>query len=339
MTTIDSRQWAAARAADPSAVAFPDYPLQVQAVTGGSVLSPLTAFSLLRFSGEDARTFLQGQLSSDVQALDGSSAQLSTYSSAKGRVQASFLLWQRGDDYYALIAADLAAAICQRLKMFILRSRVVAEQCDDMTLLGFCGPDAEAWLAAQRVLPPAAQRLCAAPDGAMCVALPGNGWLLALPAAVRDGWLAALPPNLVPVDAEAWTLRDILAGIPWVTAATREQFVAQMVNMDALGAISFTKGCYPGQEIVARTRYLGKVKRRLFRVKLPHQAAVGTVLYSPAVPDQSIGMLVNCARDSSGEYQALAVVQTAAWEQGVYLNRENIDQLEKLSLPYTVADE
>lgn len=339
MTPIDSRQWAAAHAADPSSVAFPDYPLQAQAVTGGSVLSPLSAFNLLRFSGEDARTFLQGQLSSDVNALDGSTAQLSTYSSAKGRVLASFLLWQHGDDYYALIAADLAAAICQRLKMFILRSRVVAEVCDTVTLLGLGGATAEAWLAARQVLPPAPQRLVATPDGVMCVALPGNGWLLVLPAAVRADWLATLPQNLLPVDAEAWTLRDILAGIPWVTAATREQFVAQMVNMDALGAISFTKGCYPGQEIVARTRYLGKVKRRLFRVKLPHAAGIGAVLYSPAVPDQSIGMLVNCARDASGKYQALAVAQTAAWDPGIYLNRDNIDQLEKLSLPYTVADE
>jgi folate-binding protein YgfZ len=335
----DWLKWFSSPAQKPGASLFSDYAQQASALRDGSIISPLSAFSLIRVSGEDAPGFLQGQFSSDVAALDGTHAQYSSYSTAKGRMLASFLLWKIGSEYFLLLSADIAVAIVKRLSIYIMRSKVKAELCSDTVLLGLHGAQAELWLQQQvDTLPATSLALCVTPD-AVSVRLPSGALLWLLPGAMAAAIFETLPAELLPIDAEAWSLLDINAGIPWVTLATQEQFVAQMANMDVIGAVSFTKGCYPGQEIIARTHYLGKVKRRMSLVRLPSPANNGAPLYSPALGEQTIGMLVNVARNAEGHYLALAVAQSACWSDGVYLEKENIHQLEKLSLPYAISDE
>lgn len=313
---------------------------QAHAVQTASVVCALDGLALLRVSGEDAETFLQGQLSNDVRELDGSHAQFSSYSTAKGRVLTIFLLWRSSDDFFLLLSADIAAAICKRLSMYIMRSKVRIEPVTDLSLTGVHGPDAEAWLSAHAgLLPAAALALGCDDDGVMALRLPAGSIVLLSPVAAAEKLAEGAGSTLQPVGFSAWSLLDIDAGIPWITLPTQEQFVAQMLNMDIVGGLSFTKGCYPGQEIIARTRYLGKVKRRLYRVQLPHAVEIGAPLYSPETAEQTIGMVVNMAQDESGQFRALVVVQSAAWGEGVYLETGFERKLLNLSLPYPLGDE
>jgi len=317
---------------------FADYTVQCRAIDSATSISPLTGFRLLRISGADALAFLQGQLSSDVRALDGGRAQYSSYSSAKGRVLASFLLWKQGDEYFMMLCADIAEAICKRLSMYIMRSKVKAELCPEIDLFGLNGPDAARWLTERfSALPAEPLAQVSHTDGAQCVVLPRGAYLVVLPA--NSSWRVQFDSEWVVIGAEAWSLFDISAGIPWIGARTQEQFVAQMANMDLIGAVSFTKGCYPGQEIIARTHYLGKIKRRMYRVGLPCAAESGASLYSAEMGEQAIGMLVTVARDVNGKYLALAVAQSSGWIDGIYLDQAHVLALEKLSLPYPLSDE
>jgi hypothetical protein len=334
----DSRNWLVSLLKG-SAQPVGDAATQAHAVLTASVVCRLDGFSLLRVSGEDALTFLQGQLSNDVRALDAGRAQFSSYSTAKGRVLASLLLWRNGDDYFLLLSADIAAAIGKRLSMYVLRSKVRIEVAEPLQLTGAHGPAVEAWLAGLALWPAQPLDVCGSADGVMTVALPSGGVILVAQADQASRLATGAGSDFVAVDFCAWSLLDIEAGIPWVSSPTQEQFVAQMLNMDIFGALSFSKGCYPGQEIIARTRYLGKVKRRMYRVQLPFKADIGAPLYSPETADQSIGMVVNVALDDSGCWRALVVVQSVAWERGVYLDVGFEQKLENLSLPYALIDE
>lgn len=314
---------------------------QAHAVRHGSTVCRIERFAVLRVSGEDAPAFLQGQLSNDVRALDGRLAQYSSYSTPKGRVMASFLLWRQAEAFFLLLSADIAAAIARRLSMFVLRSKVRIEPVSDGRLFGFHGPLAEQWLEAARpgLIPAGRLETGGDGDGLMTVRLPSGALLLWATPAAADTLAGAGSAALQCVDDAAWGLLDIDAGIPWVSLPTQEQFVPQMLNMDIFGALSFTKGCYPGQEIIARARYLGQVKRRMYRVELPVEAAIGTPLFSPETADQTIGMVVNVACDDSGRMLALIVAHSGAWEQGVYLDRDFQQKLVNLSLPYALSDE
>ncbi|UTH74726.1 folate-binding protein YgfZ [Chromobacterium sp. IIBBL 290-4] len=310
---------------------------QISALREGSALACLDTFALIRVEGEDAAAFLQGQLSSDIRELLEGRAQYSTYSTAKGRMLASFLAWFKDGAYYLMVSADIAEAIAKRLKMFVLRSKVKVELAADWALLGLAGDaagavlrEAQAELANVEPLKPV--------FGAdfMAMALPGAGWLVALRNESEWGGKIAGNAALTPISAEAWQLRDIQAGIVWVALATQEQFVPQMANMELIGAVNFKKGCYPGQEIVARSQYLGKMKRRMFRVEFDQALPNATKLYSPELPDQSVGMLAAVCQVGKGRYQGLAVVQAQTWESGVFGDELHKIPLRMLDLPYSL---
>ena len=309
---------------------------QVEALLRESVLAPLANFALIRVEGEDAAVFLQSQLSSDIRELVEGRAQYSTYSSAKGRMLASFMIWQHRGAYYLMAAADIAAAIAKRLGMFVLRSKVKISLADEWSLLGMSGPQAVEALSKHF---PAAAELTKlqtlAIDGAVLLALPEGGYMLALgeEASLRQDICAAA---LHPIAPEIWALRDINAGIAWVSQATQEQFVPQMANMELIGAVNFKKGCYPGQEIVARSQYLGKLKRRMFLVEFAKPLLVGAKLYSPQLPEQSIGMLAAACQVAADRYRGLAVAQSQTWESGIFGDEACTIALTALELPYAV---
>jgi len=299
--------------------AFGDSTSELAAARDATVVVPLTHLGVIRVRGEDAKSFLHNQLTSDINHLDSGSAQHSAWCSPKGRMLVSFVIWREGDDYLLALSADLLATIAKRLQMYVLRAKVtVADISNERCLLGVAGPQAPAVLAAFDLAPPPAMKT-AVNDEVTAIHLDPQRFLVALPVAVAvDRW-SGLVALAHPAGLPAWRWLDIRAAMPIVCEATKEHFVPQMANFDRLGGVSFHKGCYPGQEIVARTQYLGKVKRHLYRLKAGEPMAAGDELYSPAVPDQSCGMVVSGAPSPAGGFEALAVLMETAADAGVHL--------------------
>jgi folate-binding protein YgfZ len=209
----------------------------------------LNRYGLLSVSGADARDFLHAQLTSDIQNLPPERAALAGWCSAKGRLLATFLVIPAPQGYLLQLARDLAPAVAKRLSMFVLRSKVkVADESDAWAQFGVWNADqaltANAWEGA-RVTVPVGERRCLRLEPAASASLACGA------------------------DEEQWYLQEIRAGRPLITAATQDRFVPQMVNLETLGGVDFRKGCYPGQEIVARLQYRGEVKRRMVRLPAP----------------------------------------------------------------------
>ena len=291
---------------------FGDSQAELAAARTATVISPLTHLSLIEFSGEDAKSFLHNQLTSDVNHLEPASAQHSAWCTAKGRMLASFLLYRGGSAYRALLAANLQAATQKRLKMFVLRSKVVINDLSEGSeMIGLSGPNAAATLTAAGLQAPARPlEVTAFADGEV-IRIDETRYLVIVASAAAKTLWPQLAASARPVGTPAWQWLDIQAGIPLISEATKEAFVPQMTNFDKIGGVSFHKGCYPGQEIVARTQYLGKVKRHLYRIHADGVVAAGTPLFSAQSPDPEhpCGMVANAAPSPDGGYDALTVIQ------------------------------
>ena len=307
---------------------------------------PLDEVGLLGFEGPDARAFLQGQLSNDVEALAPGRGQWTSYNSAKGRMLANLWLWQApgwpGHEHYdALVAADLAAAMQKRLSMFVLRAKLrIVDRSAGHRFFGVLGTGGTAAIAAAFGRAPAAGEVVDVErQPARTVALP-DGRFVVVAASDAAAFIGqALAPHAVAVGAERWRAAGVAAGVAWVTAATSDQFVPQMINWDALSGVSFQKGCYPGQEVVARMRYLGRLKERLFRLHADAPPpAPGTRLFSPAFGDQPCGTVVSSAPVPDGS-DLLAVVQIAAIDSpGLALASPTGPPLAHRALPYALPE-
>lgn len=305
----------------------------------------ITASGLLQFDGPDARAFLQGQLTNNVQALSASRSQYSGYCTAKGRLLACLLLWQPAQIDTAcvmMLPRELCEPIRKRLSMYILRAKVKATDISaEQVCFGVCGTDAAAWVHA-RFGAPTADHDVVHGDGITVLKLPVNRYLVVTPAAQAATMEAALAQVGAAAPESLWTTLDIEAGIPTVFAATQEQFVPQAVNFDFIGAVSFNKGCYPGQEIVARTHYLGKPKQRMVRARIAPTDVTniprpGDKLYSSAFGDQASGMIVNAVATNEHQYEVLAVVQTASINPAdVHWKTVDGPALMMVALPYAV---
>jgi folate-binding protein YgfZ len=262
-------------------------------------VADLSNNAVLSVSGDDAAAFLHAQLTNDVEALGVNRAQWNGWCSPKGRLIATFLLVRRPDGFLVVLPAELAGPIAKRLGMFVLRSKVkIADVSDRYARRGIIGRR-----------PGPAPMEAVEDDGAILVGLePGR--IVALTPAQR-----ALTPD---VGADAWELAAIRAGVPTITAATQEAFVPQMANFELVGGVSFKKGCYPGQEIVARMQYRGGLKRRMAiaHVDGAERPQAGESVYSAAFGDQAAGTIVNAAPAPEGGFDALVVAQIESLERG-----------------------
>jgi len=310
-----------------------------------AIVAPADDLGQLGFHGPDAAAFLQGQLSSDVLALAPGAGHWTTYNSAKGRVLASLWLWRDPHEpghFEALLAADLAEAMRKRLSMFVLRAKVTIEDRGSATRrFGVAGMGAATAVAAACGAAPAAGTTAGAPAlSAQVAALPDGRHVVVAAVADAPAVADALARHAVRAGGETWRWHGIAAGVPLVTAATTDQFVAQALNWDALGGLDFRKGCYPGQEIVARTRYLGRLKERLFLLHVEGPApAAGTRLYSPAFDGQACGTVVDAAAAPEGGVDLLAVLQLAAVEApGLALGTPAGAAPVRRPLPYALPD-
>ena len=284
-------------------------------------LCPLPAYALISATGDEAQAFLHGQFTSDVNHLPEGRLQHSAWCTAKGRIYASMLLWHlTGNEFELLVAADLLPAMLKRLKMYVLRSKVVLAEKTDQVILGLGGQGAGALLQAAGLTPPAEPLAYATFEGGRVARLEGEErFLLVVEESTAATWWQKLSAHARPADSVVWRLGDVAAGIPWVCLATQEAFIPQMVNFERIGGVSFHKGCYPGQEVVARTQYLGKVKRSLFRGISPLPVAPGQSLVTPDMEDGASGQVVSGAPDAQGQWHFLAVLPESWQGRPVHL--------------------
>ena len=236
----------------------------------------LSHLTLLEIEGVDAVTFLQGQVTNDVKLLDGNLAHYTGYCSPKGRLLALFLAFAHQGHIHLQLPKPIAETITKRLRMFVMRSKVTINDTSDRIIkIGLNGPQATQLLLEYFSEAPAAPYALSTLENATLLKLPSiaghDRYQIFTSADFANQLWESLKQKASPVGKPCWDWLEINAGIPEIIAATQEQFVPQMVNLDLLNAINFKKGCYTGQEIVARTHYLGSVKRRAF---LMHIASV-----------------------------------------------------------------
>jgi len=277
----------------------------------GTTLVALTAHRLLRARGVDAQAFLNGQLTNDLRDLDESRSMLAGYCTAQGRLAAIVRVFRRGEDYLLALPMELAEAVFRRLRLFVLRAKVTFDLADaEFACLGIAGPDAAGRLAEALGSVPEGRESCLTRDGVTALSLPAPVARYAIVApipAAQELW-HRLKDRARPCGTALWDWLDIRAGIPAVYAQTSETFIPQTVNLELVGGVSFTKGCYPGQEIVARVQYLGKLKQRMTRAYVAAPCpAPGTPIYRVARAEQSAGAVVRAAPNPTGGCELLVV--------------------------------
>jgi folate-binding protein YgfZ len=300
----------------------------------------LSDWGVIRARGEEAAAFLQGQLTNDVVALATGQARLAGYCSAKGRLLASFVVWRDGQgDFLLACSADLLVPTLKRLSMFVLRAKCkLSDASAEVPLSGLAGDAALAALPALGVEAPRdVWAVAPLPDA-------GAGVVVRLPDAVVDGAAvprlllagAAAPSTLPALDAATWQWLEVQSGAARIVAATVEQFVPQMINLELVGGVNFQKGCYPGQEVVARSQYRGTLKRRAYILGTAASMAPGQEVVHDADPGQPAGMVV-LAGAHGGRHAALVELKIAATEGGsLHLGGADGPTLVLESLPYAL---
>jgi folate-binding protein YgfZ len=301
-------------------------------------VSTLPAFGFLAFDGPDAASFLQGQFSNDVQALGVGQCHWTSYNSPKGRMLASMLLARAGTDAFrAFVAADLSEGLRRRLSMYVLRAKVVVSDLSATgSRYGLSGPGACAAAAAALGHEIAPGHVIASDDYTLA-GLPDGRVVLHAPAAHADAVRQRLEAQASPAPASAWELAGIAAGVPHITLPTQDRFVPQTANWDLVGGLNFQKGCYPGQEIVARSQYLGKLKRRTALATIDNPAArAGDEVFAVSDPEQPCGMIVNVAPNGEGGADALVEMKLAALQDDVRLGSSAGAAVRFLDMPYAL---
>jgi folate-binding protein YgfZ len=278
-----------------------------------TILFDLSYKGLICVSGPDRVAFLQGQLSTDIERLTPAISQLSSWSNAKGRVVALLRVFQSGDHIYLALAASLKSAVLKRLSMYVLRSQVtLADAGDSTSTLGLIGEGAATLLSQAGIPVPAQVNDVTRIDSTLAMRLHGERPRYAVYGKretiekLKQRWqeVAALG------NEDLWALHKILAGEPTVFAETTEYFVAQMLGLEELGGIDFKKGCYTGQEVIARAHYRGGVKRHLARAEsrttVPLRA--GADIHARG-HDSPVAEVVDARLDAAGIWQMLLVIQ------------------------------
>jgi len=310
------------------------------AARDGTIVCDLSQFGTIKVSGEEAQKFLQNLLSNDINAVNASTAQLSSFNSAKGRMLTTFMIWQSGADYFLQLPRSLTAAMHKKLAMYVLRAKVkVSDASDEVVSLGLSG-SAAAELVTQHFNTALEQDWKVAQhEHGSVMRISANRFQINTNAQHAATLWSNLAASARPAGSCCWDWLNIRAGIPAVTPATQEQFVLQMANLDVLGGVSFKKGCYPGQEIVARTHYLGKQKRRMFlaHIETDSTAEAGNELFSEDMPGQACGMVINAVAAPGGGVDLLAVMQISSYETNkVHLKSLAGPALHFLPLPYSL---
>lgn len=303
-------------------------------------VSPLPHLGVIRAVGADAANFLHNQLTNDVLLMKAEQCRLAAFCNAKGRMQASFVVYKRSAEEVLLIGRkDLMAQTIKRLSMFVLRAKAkLTDASEEFQLLGLAGDavaQALGGATSTDSLTTPWQRL--AVDAADVLTLyPALGQSRAL-------WLApkevAAPASSPALSAALWQVGEVMSGVAWVEQATYEAFVPQMLNYESVDGVNFKKGCYPGQEVVARSQFRGTLKRRAFIVQSDAPMAAGQEVFSSQDANQPCGLIAQAASDGA-HHVAIAELQLSATENSsLHLGAADGAVLSLLSLPYALRDD
>lgn len=331
----------ARRAPDGPGIAdFGDPHAERVAAAEAAIVTDLSASAVLRVAGADAAAFLQGQVSCDVREVTPETSRYGSYNSPKGRVLALFLLWQHDGAYWMQLPAALAEPVRRRLSMFVLRSRVtLSDVSAEWIRIGVGGPRALSCLSDALAVDTGPAHGVRRVGAGVLLVLPGGRHELVLPIGEAQPAWQRLVAHARPAGDALWETLAIAAGEPAVYPATQDRFVAQFLNLDLIGGVSFSKGCYTGQEIVARTHYLGRLKQRMLRARVAAGAAPhpGDELYSADLGDQACGIVVRAAPALGDGYELLAAIRIeSASGHAVHWRSPDGPVLDWLPLPYAL---
>ncbi len=294
-------------------------------------------------SGEDAATFLQGQFSNDINNVNESTAQLTSYCTPKGRMLATLNICQFQNHYLLILSADIASEVMKRLQMFVMRSKVTISIADKHTILGICHDPSSIVLQSLNLEAPQEEYQCSKNESAICINIPGiQPRFMLIGNQDIDNKLSSLDiENIQVFPHHYWKWLDILSGVPTINKNTQEAFVPQMTNLELINGVSFSKGCYPGQEIVARLHYIGNANRRMFRVHCDDANSIndGDDIYT-SDGEQSIGKILSIIHHNDNSADALAVIRLEAVKQNkLVAGSSSGSSLQIKGLPYDVPIE
>jgi folate-binding protein YgfZ len=292
----------------------------------------LSHLGVIQVQGEDAAKFLHGQLTQDFSLLGLEQARLAAFCSAKGRMQASFIGFKRSPTEILLVCQrDLLAATLKRLSMFVMRAKAkLSDASEAFALYGLAGsatqpaPLEVPWTLFQQ----------------------GEAWLVNLYPALevqRQLWLApveAAPPQGQPLPMETWAWSEVRSGVATLNQAVFEAFVPQMLNYESVGGVNFKKGCYPGQEVVARSQFRGTLKRRAFVLHCEAELTPGQEVFNSAEAEQPVGVVVQAAAAPQGGWDAIASLQLSSLDSGsLHAGSSTGAPLSLLNLPYALLED
>ncbi|MBL8512827.1 MAG: folate-binding protein YgfZ [Betaproteobacteria bacterium] len=295
----------------------------------GAGVVDLSHMGIIEVNGADAAAFLHAQLTNDVLALPDGHAQWNGWCTPKGRLLVTFLMWREGGRYFLMLPKALQQATQKRLQMFVLRSKVtLRDASEDAVAFGLTHagtPDLPV-MTLQRVA-----------DHAVLPLSPHRALVLAAPASAAALWEHHVKTGVKESGEAAWRLAGIADCIYSLTPETQEQFVPQIVNFDLTGGVSFKKGCYPGQEIVARTQYRGILKRRMVRAECASALKPGDAVFAVEFGDQPAGQVADAVLRADGITELLVVAQIESIRAGS-LRAANGAALNLSKLPYRVPE-
>lgn len=309
------------------------------------VIADLSHYSIIEASGDDVIDFLQGQLTNDIKLVTENSGQLNAYCNPKGRILANFRIFKRGESIFLRLRSDISEATLKRLRMFIMRSKVeLTDRSNDLVRMGVAGLNATKTLKDLFSQLPQNTDESSTENELTIIKLAGNTPRFEIHGPfeqISEIW-NKLNPNAVMVGQNSWNLLTIRAGIPEIVSETIEDFVPQMVNLQAINSLSFTKGCYPGQEVVARMHYLGKLKRRLFiaMVDSENLPLSGESIMTSDENQQKVGEIVTASFSSENKVELLAVLQIEKAEnETLHIGSSTGPVITLIELPYSLKIE
>lgn len=324
---------------------FDNPKLEAHSISNSDIITVLGDYGVITASGDEAAQFLQNQFSNDVRLINDKQSQLSSYCSPKGRVISLFRLIQQNNQYYMLLPKERLAATLKRLKMFILRTKVTLEDdSEHYGAIGVSGSNAMNLVNNIIASAPGNDNECVYNEQLSVVRVPGiqpRFLIFTTYEKLITIW-SNLKDQATPVATEAWRYLDIQAGIPEVYDVNSEEFVPQMINLHSLHGVSFQKGCYPGQEVVARMHYLGKQKRRMYLAHTTTESAPqpGDNVYTENDPSgQSVGKIVSSTTAQEGGFDTLIVMQIKSVEERENIITKDSGMIDFKELPYFVEVE
>ncbi len=339
-----------AQFSDDTLVSFDDTNKTNNTLQQGDVMCDLSQVGIIRVTGDDATDFLQNQLTNDINLVTESKGQLSAWCNPKGRTIATFIIHKRQDAYYLTLSKDLMGYVLKRLSMYVMRSKVVLEDVtESLVHFGFAGS------------PATLECLSSANDWKLnsenySSVIDGNVSIIKIPSPAGENASSryevigeledatrlwnSLRAYAQPVNSDTWSYLNIASGLPVVSADSQEAWIPQMLNLQIIDGVSFKKGCFPGQEIVARLKYLGKNKRRAFRLELDTDTlpTVGELIVAEGESAEA-GKVLNAALNPEGKVEVLAVLKIAMADKPLSLGDVTGPSAKVLELPFSVDEE